>query len=190
MPLTDTATVVAGFGHIWTGTVGTATKPTLANLNTFVSAGTVPATWTHFGHTDEEDPLAFGQDGGDSTVLRSWQTVSLRTSTDPTTDYFTIKSLQLLDNAVLNLYYGGGDATVQNEFALPDSPAPVERAVAVVIIDGTTPACFYVPRASIIRDDAMEFAVDDKTKVPLRFTILQASGQKRAIWISDALGAP
>jgi hypothetical protein len=186
MAQTDAATQVAGHGHVWLGTVGVATKPTTTQLATFASNGTVPSGWTSMGHTDADDVLSFGQDGGDTTTLRSWQSDALRTTTDAVTDYFTINSLQILDKTVLALYYGGGDAATTNEFSLPTAPVATEKAVTVVILD-TTPAAFYVPKASIIRDDAFEFATDGLTTVPLRFTML-TSGSTKGIWISTQLG--
>lgn len=190
MALTDGAVLIPGRGSIWTGVVGTATKPTLAQLATFVSAGTVPATWTDMGHTDLDDILAFGQDGGDTTVKGSWQNASLREITTATAvDFFVVKSLQLLDNAIMALYWGGGDASTANEFALPDSPVPQEKAVTVVMVDGTTPLAFYVPKASIRRDDAFDMSDDDFAKAPLRFTLLKHSTDPRGIWVGDLLGA-
>jgi hypothetical protein len=186
MAQTDAATQVAAHGHVWLGTVGTATKPTTTQLATFSSAGTVPSGWTTMGHTDAEDVLAFGQDGGDTTTLKSWQSDALRTTTESVTDYFVVKSLQVLDKTVLSLYYGGGDATTTNEFSLPTAPVATEKAVTVVILD-TVPVAFYCPKVSIIRDDAFEFATDSLTTVPLKFTMLTV-GSTKGIWISTQLG--
>lgn len=190
MALEDTATQIAGLGSVWTGVVGTATKPTTTQLATFVSAGTVPTGWTNLGHTSIDDILAPGQDGGDSEVKGSWQNPSLRTViTSTAVDYFVIKSLQVVDNTVLSLYYGGGDATVADEFGVPDSPVATELATCIVIVDGTTPTAIYMPKASWLREDSMEFATDDFTTAPLRCTALKYNTNKRIYWISDALGA-
>lgn len=191
MALDDAAVLLPGKAHIWTGTVGTATKPTLAQLQTFAGdTATIPAGWADIGHTDLDDVLAFGQEGGETEVKGSWQNPSLReTTTAEAVDYYVIKSLQVLDNDALTLYFGGGDATVANEFALADTPAPQERAAVVVFLDGSTPLGFYTPKVSIRREDAIEVASDDWVKMPLRFTVVKASGQKKAIWIADKLGA-
>lgn len=189
MAQTDAAVLVAGTGHVWLGTVGTATKPTVAQLATFQSSGTVPATWTPLGHTDAEDVVAFEQEGGDTETLRSWQVTSLRTTTEAATDTFTIPSLQLRDRAVLELYYGGDGGAVADEFALPDTAVAAQRAVTVVFMDGASPFALYVPKTEITRGDALEFATDALTKVPLKFTILQASGNPKAVWIGADLDA-
>jgi hypothetical protein len=191
MALNDDAVLVPGKAHILTGTVGAVTKPTLAALTTFAGdTATPPAGFTDIGHTDLEDVLTFGQEGGETEVKGSWQNPSLReTTTAEAIDYYVIKSLQVLDNDALTLYFGGGDATVANEFALPDSPAPQERAALVVFLDGATPLGFFTPKVSIRREDAIEVANDDFMKMPLRFTVVKASGEKKAIWIGDPLGA-
>lgn len=191
MALDDNAVLVPGKAHILIGTVGSTTKPTLAQLNTFAGdTSSVPAGLTDVGHTDLDDVLTFGQEGGETEVKGSWQNPSLReTTTAEAIDYYVIKSLQVLDNEALELYFGGGDDTVANEFALPDSPAPQERAACVVFLDGSTPLGFWTPKVSIRREDAIEVASDDFTKLPLRFTVVKASGEKKAIWIADKLGA-
>lgn len=190
MPQTDSAVQIASVGSIWTGAVGTAVKPTLAQLTTFVTAGTVPTGWANLGHTNLNDILAPGQDGGDSEVKGSWQNRSLRTViTSAATDYFVVKSLQVKDNTVLSLYYGGGDASVANEFGVPDSPAATELATCIVMVDGTDPTAIYMPKASWLREDSMEFTTDDFTAAPLRITALKYNTLKRIYWINDALGA-
>lgn len=190
MALTDDAVLVPGVGHIFTNpTLGS--KWTLAQLNTYQSAGTVPASWVELGHTDLDTIVTFAQDGGDTTTKGSWQNSALRTViTTATVDSFTVNAEQILDDDILTLYYGGGDnSTTAGEFALPDAPAATERAVMLVMLDGTTPLGFAVPKASILRADSATFASDDFAKFPLKFTLLQQSGMKRAYWINDALGS-
>lgn len=190
MALNDDAVLLPGTGHVLTATVG-ATKPALADLTSFAADTTdLPTGFTDLGHTSIDDIITFGQDGGDSEVKGSWQNPSLReVVTAQAVDFFTIPSLQVLDNEVLTLYYGGGSIAVANEFQLPDSPVPQEKAVAVIFLDGVIPVCFYVPKASIRRDDAIDASTDDFMSLPLRFTLVKASGQPRAIWIADDLGA-
>jgi hypothetical protein len=191
MALNDSAVLVPGKGHILTGTVGSATQPTLTALTTFANnTATLPTGWTDLGHTDIDEILTFEQEGGETEVKRSWQNTALReTVTETAVDYFVAKSLQLIDNTILSYYYGGGDATVADEFSLPDSATATEKAVTVVFIDGSTVVGFYCPKVSIRREAGIELAFDDFTKVPLRFTVLQASGAKRGKWLHASLGA-
>lgn len=190
MALDDTAVLLPGTGAVFTGVVGTAVKWSVAEMGTYQSAGTVKSGWTHLGHTSLDDVLTFGQDGGDSEVKGSWQNSALReVITDQAIDFFTMKALQF-DNNTLSLYYGGGDATVADEFSIPDTATTQEKAVMLVMIDGTSgPVGLYAPKASIKRDDAMEFDASEFADIPLRFTPLKYLTNKKLYWISDRLGS-
>jgi len=189
MPLVDESTVVAGSGRVLLGAT-TAAKPTLAAITTFLSAGTLPAGLVEIGHTSIDDVLVFSQDGGDSTVLASWQNSALRNiNTSAAVDSFVIKSLQLKDNAALDMYYGGGDVSVANEFSVLDTPIIQEKSVLVVIADSASPIAMWVPRASVQRDDSPDFPSDDFATLPIRFTLLKKTGVPKLTWISDLLGA-
>lgn len=188
MAQTDAAVLYPSLGYVWTGVVGTATKPTTSQLATFLSAGTVPSGWTTLGHTDLDNVLTFGSTGGDTTVKGSWQNASLREITTSTkVDYFDVKSLQLLDATVLSLFYGGGTSTT-NEFAIPDTSSTTNMATTLVMVDSTTVVALYVPKASIKAAGDLEVAADDFVKVPLRFTPLKYSTNAKSTWISTVLG--
>lgn len=189
MALTDSAVLVPGVGHVLAGAVD-ATKPALADLTAFAAnTATLPTGFTNLGHTSIDDVLTFGQEGGDTEVKGSWQNSSLReVITEATVDYFVIPALQV-DNDVLTLYYGGGTITTANEFHVPDSPVPQEKAICVIMLDGSTPVALYIAKCSIRREDAPEFATDDFTKWPLRFTPLKSGSTAKMIWIADRLGA-
>lgn len=188
MAQTDGAVLYPSLGYVWTGVVGTATKPTTSQLATFVSAGTVPSGWTTIGHTDLNNVLTFGSEGGDTSVKGSWQNASLREITTSTlVEYFDVKSLQVLDKTILSLYHGGGTAA-SNELATPDASTATELATTLVMVDGTTSVALYCPKASIKKAGDMEFASDDFVKVPLRFTPLKYSTNAKSYWISTVLG--
>lgn len=186
--LDDDAVFIPSVGHVLTG-ASTATQPTITQINTFISAGTLPTGLTELGHTDIEDILAFGQDDGDSEVKGSWQNPSLReVITSQAIDYFVIKAEQLLDNNILALYYGGGDATGSAQFKLPDAPVATEKSALVIMSDGVTNVGFWCQKTSVRREDAIEAAIDDFLKFPLRFTVLKKSGSPKAVWIATDLG--
>jgi hypothetical protein len=189
MAQTDAAVVYPALGYVWTGVVGTATKPTTTQLATFVSAGTVPSGWTALGHTDLDNVLTFGSEGGDTSVKGSWQNPALREITTSTlVEYFDVNSLQLLDKTILSLYHGGGSAATTNEFATPDAATTTEKATTLVMVDGTSAVALYCPKASIKKAGDMTFAADDFVKIPLRFTPLKYSTNPKSIWISAGFG--
>jgi hypothetical protein len=187
MAQTDAAVLYPSVGYVWTGVVGTATKPTVSQLATLVSAGTVPSGWTTLGHTDLDNVVTFGSTGGDTTVKGSWQNSSLREITTSTlVNYFDVKSLQLLDATVLSLFSGGGTST-SNEFATPDTSATTEKAVTLVMVDNSVAHALYCPKASIKAAGDLEVSADDFVKVPLRFTPLKYSTNAKSYWISSLL---
>lgn len=189
MALDDSAVLVPGQGHIFLNAVGT-TRWTWAQVLAYATAGTIVATWDELGHTDLDDIMSFDQSGGDTAVKGSWQNPSLRqVITSAVVDSFTLGAEQILDNNVLTLYYGGGDISAPNEFGLPDAPAPQEKAALVVFLDGATPLGLAIPKVSILRADNLDLANDDFIKAPLQFTILKATGLRRAYLINDKLGA-
>ena len=190
MAVTDAAVLTPGVGHIFTNTTLGA-KWTLAQLNTYASAGTIPADWNDIGHTDLDTILAFQTDGGDTTTKGSWQNPSLKTVvTTQAVDSLVFNAEQILDDDVLTMFHGGGDnSTTAGEFAWPDVASAQERAFMLVMLDGTEPLGLAVPKASILRSDAPSFDPADFVKLPLKVTILQQSGMKRAYWINDALGS-
>lgn len=191
MALTDSAVLVPGVGHILIATVGAA-APTYANLVTFAgNTATMPTGFTNLGHTSIDDVWVPDQDGGETDVKGSWQNASLReVVTSQAIDFYTVKSLQINDNVALSLYYGGGDFSDPNQFDVPDSPAPQEKAAIVVFLDGSDVMGFYTPKVSIFRADAIEAAADDFMTLPLKFTVLKNSTDPKIRWIGEFIGTP
>lgn len=190
MSVNDDAVLLPGIGHILLGAVGAA-KPALADLTAFAADTSVlPTGFTDLGHTDLDQILQFGKEGGDTQTKGSWQNAALREIvTTAAVDYLVIKSLQIIDNEVLALYHGGGDAATANEFAWPDNPTPQEHALCLIMLDGAVPLGLYAAKVSVRAESEMEFAADDFTKAPLRATFLKNGSSPRAVWIGADLGA-
>lgn len=190
MALTDSAVVIPAVGHVFTHLTAGTDPWSLAQLNTFISAGTVPSGWLELGHTNLDSPVSFDQSGGDTEVKGTWQNPALRQAvTSAVVDSFTVPAEQVLDNDVLKLYYGGGDASVANQFDIPDVPTPQERACMVVILDGAVPLGWGFPKVAILRADNLSVDPTDFLKAPLLFTVLKFTGKTRMRWVNDALGA-
>jgi len=186
MAQNDALVVVPGTGYLWTDATG-ATAPTPTQLATFVSAGTVPGSYTAIGHTDLDNIVSFSQTGGDTAVKGSWQVSSLRTIlTSKPVDSFTVKSLQMLDKDVLKLYHGGGTAGT-GTFDVPDTPAIQYRSVVLVMVDGTVPLALWASNCSIARDSNLEASPTDLMKIPLKFTPVKNSTNPVFRWISASL---
>jgi hypothetical protein len=153
---------------------------------------TLPVAWVNVGHTSRGDLPEFGYDGGDLEVRGTWQNESLReVETDPVQDYLTFK-LHQFDNGALELYYGkDGLATTTGVFGVPGgSTVPVEKALFILIIDGTNKVGFHAHKASFRRDDAIEMATDEFAALPVKATFLKHNSEVKFSWINKDLFVP
>lgn len=145
MALDDSATLVIGGGHLYTGPAGTAfpTDPNAPGVD-----------FTEIGHTSIDNILQFASDGGETTVLGTLQNKSLRTTTSPRTETWTF-ILEQWDAAALKLYFGS-NATVNSttgQLEVPTAPEPTESAFLAVYTDGGRTFSIYAPKASLERGD-------------------------------------
>jgi len=174
MALNNDAIFTAAAGYVYTGEVGTATRPTSAQVQAFTQATGLGVGWTELGHTSREDLPEFGFEGGEIETRGSWQNAALReVSTEVAVDYVVVR-LHQFDEEGLSLYYGTQNASdVAGEFAVSgDVLQSTERALTIVIVDGTRKIAFYAPKASIRREEELTMAVDEFAVLPLRCTFL------------------
>lgn len=178
MALTDSAVIIPGTGYVYLAPSGTA-KP---------SSLTVPPTpWDNIGHTSRDNGLTITRDGGDSNILGTWQNPVLRDRRDPITFAITMGLLQV-SNAVLELYFGGGDKSVVGTFGVPLVSTPVERAMFVRIIDGAYEAPLYIPKVAIASDDDVSVDVEAFLEFPVRATVLGVTGSNLLEFYGIGLG--
>lgn len=178
MALDQNAIFTAAKGFVYTGPVATAVKPTPTQIAAFDEGTGLGATWTDLGHTDREDLPEFGFDGGDTETRGTWRAAALReVITEVAVDYVVV-TLSQFDDEGLSLYYGvenGSD--VKGEFSVMNSAtATLERAFCIIIEDGPYKIGFYAPRVSVRRDDSIEMAVDEFSKMPIRASFLKRDG--------------
>jgi hypothetical protein len=178
MSLTDSAVYIPGTGRIYLAPAETVEPASLTNP---------AAPWAELGHTSLDDGLTITRDGGDSEVIGTWQNPSLRQRVDPTTFAVTMVAHQV-DNTVLGLYFGGGDATVANHFGVNSTTGTTDKAMYVRIIDGANEVGLYLPKVSITSEDDMELDPEGFISFPLRATVLQVSGSNLMNFIADNLG--
>ena len=167
-----------------TGTGLTGGNATLTNV---AATGT---GWTNIGHTSRGDLPEFGFEGGDTEVKGTWQNESLReVVTDPVADYLTLL-LHQFDTQAFELYYGTDASVEAGVFGVANgNPAPVEKALLIVIVDGVRKVAFYSPKASLRRDDSISLAVDEFATLPIRATFLKHSNANKMEWIAEGLFA-
>ena len=167
-----------------TGTGLTGGNATLTNV---AATGT---GWTNIGHTSRGDLPEFGFEGGDTEVKGTWQNESLReVVTDPVADYLTLL-LHQFDTQAFELYYGTDASVEAGVFGVANgNPAPVEKALLIVIVDGVRKVAFYSPKASLRRDDSISLAVDEFATLPIRATFLKHSSSNKFEWVAEGLFA-
>ncbi len=179
--------------------VGSKQGSTLAITGTAVGTGTptvtvtvakAPNGWVPIGHTSQDDLPEFGYDGGDTEVKGSWQNANLReTEKDTPVDHVTVK-LEQFDKNSLELYYGENASTTSGVFGVEGGGTrSVERALLVIVVDGTLKIGFYAPKASIRRDDSISLAKDDFGTLPIKATFLKMPGRRLFDWIHKKLFA-
>ena len=155
---------------------------------TLADAVVTGAAWSNVGHTSRGDLPEFGFEGGDTEVKGTWQNESLREIvTDPVADYLTLM-LHQFDTETFELYYGANASTDPGVFGVPGgTPAPIEKALLIVIVDGTRKVAFYTPKASLRRDDSISLAVDEFASLPVRATFLKHGSSNKFEWIAEGL---
>ena len=173
-----------------TGTLtatGTGLTGGAATLTNVAATGT---GWTNIGHTSRGDLPEFGFEGGDTEVKGTWQNESLReVVTDPVADYLTLL-LHQFDTQAFELYYGTDASVEAGVFGVANgNPAPVEKALLIVIVDGSRKVAFYSPKASLRRDDSISLAVDEFATLPIRATFLKHSSSNKFEWVAEGLFA-
>lgn len=157
------------------------TSPTMTPSTTGAPWG-----WSMLGHTSRDDLPEFGFDGGDTETKGTWQNSAVKqVITNPTVDSVTFK-LHQFDEQGLALYYGAANASVTvGEFAVADAAVSgVEKAILIVIVDGTAKIAFHAQRSSIQRDDSVSIAVDEFAALPLKATFLKNGTANLFSWIS------
>jgi len=193
MALTDGAVILPGRGYIYShATVGTAPPAdTQAELDALsLDSATLATDWKNLGHTSRENAVALDKDGDEPEVKGTWQKPSLRQTGGSTTWLLTIPALQL-DNEVLGLYFGDGDISDPDAFHVLPSAAPEERALFIVLVDGSSRAGLYIPKASISSDDAPEFDPENFMEFTLKATVLDHTGASGLMsWYRAGLGTP
>lgn len=191
MALNSEAVFTAAKGYVFVGEVGTAVKPTGADVRDFDGDTLDLVGWTDLGHTDREDLPEFGFEGGDVETRGTWRNQVLReVITEAATDY-VIVTLSQFDDEAFTLYYGvensADPVTEAGEFVVMDTAsATVEKAFLIIIEDGKERIAFYSPKASVRREDSIELAVDEFGKMPVRASFLKEAGQPLFAWIPGA----
>lgn len=160
------STLVAATGSYYLAPTGTA-RPT----NTTTPGG----LWVSVGDTALDSPFGFSFDGGDTTVLGTWQNPSKRVTHAALTISVTFTLLNWTLQS-LALYWGGNGATVSGRFRVPVAPTETTMALFCVVKDGLEEVGFYFPSVSIYRADDITGDATSFAGLPVRATVLGVTG--------------
>lgn len=180
MALDDTTLVIPGVGYIYTGPPGT---PRPANP---VSPA---APWLDNGHTSP-DGLTITFEIS-KTKRRTWRSrTGVRVSVDEVNFTLGWTGLQI-DNETLTLYFGGGDTSQPGAFGVVKDPAPVERALFIRLVDGSSEVDLYVAKTAIAGSGESTANGEDFAGWPLEAEVLDdAAAANLAQLLAPQLGAP
>lgn len=183
MALTDNR-IIASHLTLFTAPVDTALPEDLTQFN--VTAETVDTTWSNFGHTSDDDRIAFEKDDGDTTTLATAIRDNDRVIYQPGTVTVTGKLVQT-DIVALKAIYNGWD--FKKGMAIPDTPKANEVAAFFLIQDANGErAGVYMPRLSIVPDGAPDFSNKDNFATfgfkgtALTSNVLKSSTGESASW--------
>ena len=144
--------------------------------------------WSSVGHTSREDMPEFGFEGGDTEVKGTWQKKALReVETEPLADFLTMH-LHQFDAQSFALYYGENASSTPGIFGVEGGQTLVnEKALFILIVDGSRRVGFYAAKASIRRDEAIGMPVDEFATLPIRATFIKLGANRLYDWISEKL---
>lgn len=189
MALDSTTIMLPGRGYILEADEG-APEPTYLDLEAFAAnILTLPTGFTIIGHTSRKNLVALSKDGGNTTVLGSWEQEQIEeVETEKPVEYITVNGHQF-DNLNLARYFGGGDITTPGRFVVSANPVPQKRALCIVYLTRGRVVGQYFASSSVRGVDAMEHSVEDFSTIPFRFTILDPLIGDRQVWIGRQFGA-
>lgn len=168
MALDGTKTLKPSNLDIFTANVGTELPADLTKI---------PAAWVNSGHSSLDDILTFQTEGGETTTLGSIQNPALRQSTSAAVRSIVVNLLQW-DSPTLAFYYGSNATVTGNKVSIPEVPVPAEKAVLIVIHDGTNRFAIYAPKASLIGNGDVSLTdTSSLAQLPIRITPLSHSGK-------------
>lgn len=192
MALDADALVVPGTGQIlFNKAAATGTAPVIPDD----IMGTLPAGWEILGHTSYENGVTFTSEGGEQSVLPTWQApAGARVSTTPESKIIKFNAHQV-DNNVLEFYFGTGTAA-DGTYSVSKTAggSGVEAQLYIRMIDSNHEGDhvdWYFPRVNIKRADDIEVDPEGILEFPLQATVLDAGASAYLFQIlDDTIEAP
>ncbi len=181
--------ILPGNGTVLQAPVGT--EP--FDLDSFqITDPTTFTGWELLGHTSRENPPAFSKEGGEVTQKGTWEQSGVRAVNGEAETYsLAINALEVTQES-LSLAFGGGEYdSTRKRYAVREIQAQ-ERALFLVMLDGTNRAGIDMPNTSIKIGDLPEIDVENFFEVQLLAQVLTdpTSGDKFGFWEARPYVAP
>src|SRR5882724_9387531 len=165
--MADADVVLPVTGLIYVGAVDAAAPTSLSAPG---------VAWTSLGNTSADNLPEFGSDGGKTDTLGTWQNPAIRTSVTAAVEQVKFK-LDEFTNAAFQLYYGQSSLTgagaVVGRYDV-NTVGHIEKALLIIVQDGTHYVGFHASKASIGRDDSIKLDETKLSELPLVANILQS----------------
>lgn len=135
--------------------------------------------YVNLGHTALEGPFAINSEGGEQTILGTWQNPQARSTTSPRVESFAF-IVQQWTEYNYKLYYGANAIVHANGYVYaPKNPTETEGTLWVQILDGDDMVAFHAPRVSILRADNLSLEAGALGGFPVRATVLGSADDQR-----------
>lgn len=160
---------IPGIGHIHIAPVGT---PSLDLDNYVFTDQATHGAWDWLGDSSSENLLEFETDGGDITTLRTWDRLNVRSVREPSSVTATVNMVSLHQETMKLAFPSGNYDAPNRRFTVPSDAGSSERAVTIVIEDGSTIAAIELPNVDIAGQFPAFEGLDQFIELPLSMSVL------------------
>lgn len=168
--------IIPGHGNVL---VSTATVAEPFDVEKFVigDSATYGTGWQSIGYTSKEDAVALNKDGGDATLVDTWEEDGTDATYEAIQWSFTVNSLSM-SKSMYDLAFGGGayDATLKG-YGMGDIE-PVEKSVMIIFAHNGKRAGLYIRRAKLSVGDAPSIDTEKYFSVQIKGDVLASDSAK------------
>lgn len=176
--LADSKMVIPGIGHVFFADVDTEAM----NLDNF-KFGDVSTygDWTWLGDTSSENLISFESDGGEVTYKRTWDRTQVRATRTPDEISATINSVNITRETFELAWPGGDYDDLTKSYKVRTTGGTSEKALMVVMEDGTAIAAFRLPKTDI-KGSFPSLDLEEFMEIPLNVAVLTSTADPSLLW--------
>lgn len=169
--------IIPGIGHVFVNDVDAA-EFSLANFK-FGDESTY-GTWKWIGDTSSENLIEFETDGGEVTIKRTWDRLSVRAIRAPENISCTINAVAISGDLLALAYPGGVLSPDGTKYTVTAGGDTSQRALLVVMEDGSYASGFKFYNTDI-KGSFPSLDLEEFMEIPLATSIL-TSPSSNALW--------